>query len=260
MNVTEELAAIINNSYTTAIKMHYEYVTPELVLLEICSHDDFRLAFGNCGGDVKELEQDLVNYLEGFVDKKEKGGPEMSAGMEMAFTIAHNQAVNSGRSVVELSHFLHAIFNLKESYAAYYMNKQGVDEVSLLEELLSVYEDEDAPLISGENASSGDKKEEEPLSDFAPCINDMLQNVNPLIGREEELERTIQILCRKDKNNPLHVGEPGVGKTAITYGLAERINQNNVPAPLKGARIYSLDLGSLLAGTKYRGDFEKRLS
>ncbi|WP_031555779.1 AAA family ATPase [Oribacterium sp. FC2011] len=259
MNVTEELAAIINNSYTTALKMHYEYVTPELVLLEICSHDDFRLAFGNCGGDVKELEQELVNYLEGFVDKKEKGGPEMSAGMEMAFTIAHNQAVNSGRSVVELSHFLHAIFNLKESYAAYYMNKQGVDEVSLLEELLSVYEDEDAPLISGENASSGDKKEEEPLSDFAPCINDMLQNVNPLIGREEELERTIQILCRKDKNNPLHVGEPGVGKTAITYGLAERINQDNVPAPLKGARIYSLDLGSLLAGTKYRGDFEKRL-
>nr|MCR5008071.1 AAA family ATPase [Oribacterium sp.] len=259
MNVTEELAEIINNSYTTAMKMHYEYVTPELVLLEICAHDDFRLAFGNCGGDVKELEQDLVTYLEGFVDKKEKGGPEMSAGMEMAFTIAHNQAVNSGRSVVELSHFLHAVFNLKESYAAYYMNRQGVDEASLLEELLDVYEDEDEAFISGENASSGDKKEEEPLSDFAPCINDMLQNVNPLIGREEELERTIQILCRKDKNNPLHVGEPGVGKTAITYGLAERINQDNVPAPLKGARIYSLDLGSLLAGTKYRGDFEKRL-
>ena len=259
MNVTEELAAIINNSFLTAIKMHYEYVTPELVLLEMCSYDDFSLAFKNCGGDIKTLEQDLVNYLEGFVSKKEKGGPEMSAGMELAFSMAQSQAVNSGRSVVELSHFLHAFFNLKESYAAYYMKKQGVDEVSLMEELLSVYEDEDEDYIFEDNVSSGEKSEEEPVSEFAPCINDMLQNVNPLIGREEELERTIQILCRKDKNNPLHVGEPGVGKTAITYGLAERINQDNVPAPLKGARIYSLDLGSILAGTKYRGDFEKRL-
>ena len=93
---------------------------------------------------------------------------------------------------------------------------------------------------------------------FAVCINDALDGINPLIGREDELERTMQILCRKDKNNPMHIGEPGVGKTAITYGLARLINEDNVPQPLRNARIFALDLGSLLAGTQYRGDFEKR--
>lgn len=259
MNVTEELAAIINNAFMTAVKMHYEYVTPELVLLEMCSDDNFSLAFRNCGGDIETLQKDLSAYLEQFVEKKDNAEPEMSAGMQIAFSIAQNQAVNSSKSVVELSHLLHAFFNLKENYAVYFMNRQGVDEVSLMEELLDTYKEEDDSLLPEDSSGSGDKREEEPVTEFAPCINDMLQNVNPLIGREEELERTIQILCRKDKNNPLHIGEPGVGKTAITYGLAKLINQDNVPAPLKGARIYSLDLGSLLAGTKYRGDFEKRL-
>ena len=94
---------------------------------------------------------------------------------------------------------------------------------------------------------------------YAPCLNDILKDVNPLIGRENELERTIQVLCRKDKNNPLHIGEPGVGKTAITHGLVQLLQQNKVPAPLKGAKVFALDLGSILAGTQYRGDFEKRL-
>ena len=93
---------------------------------------------------------------------------------------------------------------------------------------------------------------------FAPCLNETLQDNNPLIGREDELDRTIQILCRKDKNNPLHIGEPGVGKTAITYGLVERIRKNEVPDPLRGAKVFSLDLGGMVAGTQYRGDFEKR--
>ena len=93
---------------------------------------------------------------------------------------------------------------------------------------------------------------------YATCLNDGLEGTNPLIGRAEELERTMQILCRKEKNNPLHIGEPGVGKTAITYGLARLLNEGKVPAPLAGARIFALDLGSLLAGTQYRGDFEKR--
>ena len=94
---------------------------------------------------------------------------------------------------------------------------------------------------------------------FAPCINDMVSTANPLIGREAELERTIQVLCRKDKNNPLHIGEPGVGKTALIYGLAQRINDGNVPEQLIGSSIFSLDMGDMLAGTHYRGDFEKRM-
>lgn len=259
MNVTEEVAAIINSSFKMASENRYEYVTPEMVLLTMCSDDNFSIAFRNCGGDIETLSSDLKDYIDKYVEKTEDAEPEMSAGMQIAFAMAQNQAVNSSKSVVELSHLLHAFFNLKESYAVYYMNLQGVDEVTLMEELLDTYEDTDEPIITDEAGHTEDGKETESVSEFAPCINDMLDNVNPLIGREEELERTIQILCRKDKNNPLHIGEPGVGKTAITYGLAERINRGEVPAPLKNARIYSLDLGSLLAGTKYRGDFEKRL-
>lgn len=108
------------------------------------------------------------------------------------------------------------------------------------------------------SGSNGGKLPKE-IQLYAPCLNYTLKDINPLIGREVELERTIQILCRKDKNNPLHIGEPGVGKTAITYGLVELLKQNKVPAPLQGAKIFALDLGSLLAGTQYRGDFEKRL-
>ncbi|ETP71401.1 ATPase with chaperone activity, ATP-binding subunit [Lachnospiraceae bacterium JC7] len=259
MNVTEEVAAIINSSFMMASEKHYEYVTPELVLLAMCADDNFRLAFSNCGGDIETLTSDLKEYLEAYVEKVSDAEPEMSAGMQIAFAMAQNQAVNSSKTVVELSHLVHAFFNLKESYAVYYMNQQGVDELTLMEELLETYEETEESIISDESGHTEEKRETESVGEFAPCINDMVENLNPLIGREAELERTIQILCRKDKNNPLHIGEPGVGKTAITYGLAALLNEGNVPEPLKGARIYSLDLGSILAGTKYRGDFEKRL-
>lgn len=115
-------------------------------------------------------------------------------------------------------------------------------------------------VVSDQRKSSGKKnRSSKELEKYAPCLNDVLTDINPLIGRENEMERTIQILARKDKNNPLHIGEPGVGKTAITYGLVQRIREGNVPDELKGSRIYSLDLGGMLAGTQYRGEFEKRM-
>ena len=107
--------------------------------------------------------------------------------------------------------------------------------------------------------TSSEQEKSEPWRNYVTCLNEGLQNRNPLIGRDVELERTIQVLCRKEKNNPLHVGEPGVGKTALAYGLAARIEAGNVPERLTGCRIYELDLGNLLAGTQYRGEFEKRL-
>lgn len=259
MNVTEEVAALINDSYNFALDNHHEYVTPETVLLMMCNQDNFVIAFTNCGGEVKELAQQLTGYLEQNVPCVENINPEMSSGMQMAFAMAQNQAVNSSRTVVELPHLLHAFFNLQDSYAVYYMSMQGVSEVSLLEELDNVYYETNDRDKDSDVTEEKDVQETERMTDYALCINDMLDGVNPLIGREEELERTIQILCRKDKNNPLHIGEPGVGKTAITYGLARMINEDKVPDSLKNAKIYSLDLGGLLAGTKYRGDFEKRL-
>ncbi len=222
--------------------------------------------------------------------EESSGFPELSQGMGEVLSLAWVSAQSSGKYMVELPHIIHAMYELEESYAVYYMRVQGVEQTELLQEMTIAYED-----IAHENSMSNDsnrqkKKQKGSYSrtdnepeyndeeydeyegdedtdnntqgsfwqQYATCLNDKLDGVNPLIGREDELERTMQILCRKDKNNPLHIGEPGVGKTAIAYGLARMLNENRVPAPLKGAKIFSLDLGSLLAGTQYRGDFEKR--
>ncbi len=259
MNVTEDVANIISMTFALAVERKYEFATPELLVLAMCENLVFKKAFAECGGSVSELSAKLEDYLSNYVDKSNKGEPNLSTGLSLVFNIAQNTAINSSKPAVELTHLVHGIFGLRESYALYYIMEQGVDEITLLQGIdagsnseLEVYTTEggmDVNAVSGAAA----------VADFAPCINDMLENVNPLIGREDEIERTIQILCRKDKNNPLHIGEPGVGKTAITYGLARLLNEDKVPEVLKGARIYSLDLGSVLAGTQYRGDFEKRL-
>ena len=168
------------------------------------------------------------------------------------------------------------MMELEESYGAYFVQMQGVECVDLLVELGTNGSGRKMGAGAGRtggtdsNAGTGgtsdmdneeDAKEgrESVLLQYAVCINDEVKNSCPLIGREAELERTMQVLCRRQKNNPLHVGEPGVGKTAITYGLAARINEGRVPEKLKNARIYGIDLGSMLAGTQFRGDFEKRL-
>jgi ATP-dependent Clp protease ATP-binding subunit ClpA len=137
------------------------------------------------------------------------------------------------------------------------MEQQGIAESDLLEALFYI---EDEKPDGGSASSKQAKNLDDPanIKIFAPCLNDTLKDINPLIGREAELDRTIQILCRKEKNNPLHIGEPGVGKTAITYGLVELLRKGEVPDAIKGAKIYALDLGGMLAGTQYRGDFEKR--
>ena len=139
------------------------------------------------------------------------------------------------------------------------MEQQDITEADVLQQM-AIIEDENAAEAISEDIDGSIKTNEDKagLSLYAPCLNDVLTDANPLIGREKELERTIQILCRKDKNNPLHIGETGVGKTAITYGLVQRLKSGDVPDAIKGAKVFSLDLGGMLAGTQYRGDFEKR--
>ncbi len=226
------------------------------------------------------------------------GTPELSQGMGTVLAYAWDSAQVSGKYMVELPHVIHALYGLEESYAVYYMRIQGVEHAQLLQELTIAYEEmawenrssgkstgksgiganAGGNSADGENGGSNGDGWEEGIpedgrefsggdgeqvqggfwQDFAVCLNDAPETGNPLIGREEELERTMQVLCRKEKNNPLHIGEPGVGKTAVTYGLARRLAEGAVPEPLAGAKIFALDLGSLLAGTQYRGDFEKR--
>ena len=255
MQISGEVADIVNRVFSMAESAHFEYVTPELFLYVICQNKVFARAFESCGGSIRELDQSLRTYVEEYMELRpedQEGAPELSSGMESVLALAWNSAQGSGRKIVELPHILFAFYGLRESHAVYYMRAQGVEQAELLQEMAIAYEEE------GRAKGAGGSKQESFWQQYALCLNDELDGVNPLIGRQEELQRTMQILCRREKNNPLHIGEPGVGKTAITYGLARLLEEGRVPGPLLGARIFSLDLGSLLAGTQYRGDFEKR--
>ncbi|MCR5421130.1 MAG: AAA family ATPase [Lachnospiraceae bacterium] len=263
MNLSKDASAMLRDSITYAVKRRYEYVTPEILLLMLCDNEDFKTAFKNCGGDIEVFKKELKEYGEEYIEHSEEDDkegdifppkePELSIGVAYVLAGAGEQALSGGRREIGITHIINAIWQLPECYGVYYMEKQGVEKAELLKELAQL--SDETILLPGEKGA--DIKGKGVLA-YAPCINDMLEDVNPLIGREEELERTIQILCRRDKNNPLHIGEPGVGKTSITYGLAQRINEGRVPDILKGSKIFALDLGGMLAGTQYRGDFENR--
>lgn len=265
MQASEEVERILCAVFSAARDAGVEWVTPELVLCEICRNKAFAQAFENCGGSVKELSFNLKTYLDTYMEQKPEaleGMPVFSQGMVEVLACAKESAQNSGRHIVELPHILRAMYKLEESYAVYYMRVQGVEQAELLQEMLIAYEEIAEAGGKPAKAEEGTQAETDAQDGFwqqyAVCLNDSKEKTRPFIGRQEELQRTIQILCRKEKNNPLHIGEPGVGKTAITYGLARLISEGQVPKPLIGAKIFSLDLGSLLAGTQYRGDFEKR--
>lgn len=270
MNMTKEASQILRDAVVYAGNNHFEYVTPEIILLTLCEDGIFQEAYMECNGKINELIRDLSDYIDRYVEHIEGDDPDFSVGSTYALTYAGYSAKNSGCGEIEVRHLLHGIWQLEESYAVYVMKLQGVVEADLLREMAILEELFALQETSGElEMEEGEAWEDEEEEDsekligdrwklYAPCLNDTLKDVNPLIGREEELERTIQILCRKDKNNPLHIGEPGVGKTAITYGLVQRIREKRVPEPLADSKIFALDLGGMLAGTQYRGDFEKR--
>ncbi len=254
MELSAEALMVLDKALEYARANSYEYVTPEMVLLMLLSDKTFAAAFAECGGDTRALTSDILEYIESNLEKVPDIDPEPSLGVRMLLNIAQNSAESSSAGEIYVRHLVHGIWQLGESYAVYFMEKQGVSEADLLQEIARIeYDSQD------ENGQASDEEQPERSWElFAPCLNDILKDVNPLIGREAELDRTIQILCRKDKNNPLHIGEPGVGKTAITYGLVMMIRENRVPEPLAGARVFALDLGGMLAGTQFRGDFEKR--
>ena len=257
MDLSKEASEVFRKAVAFASENQYEFVTPEIVLLKIIEDATFAEAFTECGGDLGILENNLRKYITEYVGKSETGQPELSIGTNFVISFAGQSAYSSGCDQIHVRHLVHAIWNLENSYAVYYMEQQDISEADVLQEM-AIIESANEEISEDIDGSIKAKEDKAGLSLFAPCLNDTLKDVNPLIGREKELERTIQILCRKDKNNPLHIGETGVGKTAITYGLVERLKAGNVPEAIKGAKVFSLDLGGMLAGTQYRGDFEKR--
>ena len=277
MKIAKEVEELLSDAVLYAGRRGNEYVTPEHVWFVLADRPAFQAAFKSCGGDVKKLKSRLEDYL-GQMDtvEKDEGGIEVSYGLSQTIEEAARKAISSDRDTIELPHLLYSMMELEESYGAYFVQMQGVECVDLLVELGTDGSGRKMGAGAGrtggtdshagtggtsdmDNEEDAKEERESVLLQYAVCINDEVKNSCPLIGREAELERTMQVLCRRQKNNPLHVGEPGVGKTAITYGLAARINEGRVPEKLKNARIYGIDLGSMLAGTQFRGDFEKRL-
>lgn len=265
MNFTNKAANVLNIASFKAHELRHEFVTPEHVLIGLINDDTF----------VRSLYYNSINYkkfsdqVNTFIKQMEKV-PEgieyeikISEQADDMMSYAEAQAVGSGQDEVDIPHLVDAILHLKESQAKYFLESNtNLSDAEIVSNVVQVYEEDaemDEDTIEEEGAFDTDLPKAMSWKNLVECINDDLAHHNQLIGRKAELDRTIQVLCRKDKNNPLHVGEPGVGKTALVYGLAELIEMGQVPDKLKNHKIYSLDLGSLIAGTQFRGDFEKRI-
>ena len=234
----------------------HEFILPEHLLLAMLLDEEFERVLNQyCDFEQFAVQIEAKLHDVESVPEDRPYEPEASAQLGQVIEFACSQVYNSSAESLDVSHLVMGILNLSDSWACYLL-KQALDgdESNFMSQLISAYELDDHL-----EADTGRRKSEEAWRKLVTCMNDLYQNHNPLIGREIELQRTIQVLCRKDKNNPLHVGEPGVGKTALIWGLARMIEEGSVPERLKGSRIYQLDIGTLLAGTQYRGDFENRI-
>ena len=270
MKITSNLNDVLIRAYEEAQKVNSEYLTPEHLLYAATFDDKVSNAIKECGGDVNSLQYNLKTYIKNYVTTS-NSEPQESIEFQKVILTADEQVKYSGKEVIDVDHILAAIFTLEDSYALYYLLQEGVTKRELLFNLCHNEEDNSYNLESKEELTeetSEDseeknkiKKEDAFLNKYTVNLIQKVQeeNVDPLVGRQDILDRTIQILCRRAKNNPVHVGESGVGKTAITLGLAKLISDGKVPEKLKGSLMYSLDVGSVIAGTKYRGDFEERI-
>ena len=261
MNIknTEAVNRAFTSAQHKAMQYRHEFVTPEHLLSAFMEQTPFVNALGEFCFDIHSFSLSIENYLRTemeSVPQEMEYELEISAQLNELLQHAYLMTDYSGAEELDVPHLVQGMLQLEDSLACYLLKDAVSHEIpDFISSLISDYEDAEPDGA----ATSSIQEQSEPWRNYVTCLNDILENHNPLIGREAELERTVQVLCRKEKNNPLHIGEPGVGKTALAYGLAARIEADNVPERLAGCRIYELDLGSLLAGTQYRGDFEKRL-
>ena len=253
---TLRVSRALNKAYECCKEYRHEFIMPEHLLLALLEEFNFNAAV-NIFYSPYQLEDRIKEYLEG-VESLPEGTeyvPETSAQMGKVIELAVEQVNSSSAKALDIPHLTRGILALEDSWAAYLLKDCLFGkEANFMSQLINFCDFDDELEEKGEQ--SGDKAAWKKL---VTCMNDLYKEQNPLIGREQELQRTIQVLCRRDKNNPLHVGEPGVGKTALVWGLARMIEEGRVPERLKGCRIYQLDMGTLLAGTQYRGDFENRI-
>ena len=253
---TERALRVLNDTMKCCKDYRHEFIMPEHLLMVLVDDFNFSKAL-NIFYPIEEFTERLEEYLETIETVPEESPYEAEASEQMGkvIEIACQQVLTSSAKALDIPHLVMGILYLEDSWACYLLKDAlGDKESNFISELVSFCEFEDHL-----EEETGEQKPEAAWRRLVTCMNEVLDQKNPLIGRETELERTIQVLCRRDKNNPLHIGEPGVGKTALVYGLAARIERGEVPERLQGSRIYMLDLGTMLAGTQYRGDFEKRI-
>jgi ATP-dependent Clp protease ATP-binding subunit ClpA len=270
--IAQELEVSLHMAFVEARQQRHEFITVEHLLLALLDNPSAAEVLRACSANSDELRKSLVQFVKentptvGGADEVDTQ-PTLGFQRVIQRAIMHVQSTGSGKKEVTGANVLVAIFGEKDSHAVYYLHQQGVTRLDVVNFIAHGIKKSDPPepAKSGDSRGEGEKEEGEgkasPLDQFTQNLNQLARDgkIDPLIGREHEVERVIQILCRRRKNNPLLVGEAGVGKTAIAEGLAWRITQSDVPEILANATVYALDMGALLAGTKYRGDFEQRL-
>ena len=253
---TQRAAKALRFALDCCKEYRHEFVMPEHLLLALTDDYTFNQVLSSFYSpeSLAEKLEEKLEETESIPDGQDYA-PQVSAQMEQVIDFAYEQVMNSSAQALDVPHLVMGILQLKESWACFLLKEALINkETVFMSQLISAYEFDDHL-----EEETGTRKHEDAWRRLVTCMNDHFENHNPLIGREQELERTIQVLCRRDKNNPLHVGEPGVGKTALVWGLARMIQEGHVPERLKGSRIYQFDIGTLLAGTQYRGDFENRI-
>jgi ATP-dependent Clp protease ATP-binding subunit ClpA len=274
MKISRHAQAILNAAYTEARTRHHEYITPEHILYAAIAFDEVKSLLAACGADLNEIKMGVESYFEKGIPRNTR-----EPGQTVGFTSVLERAVIQVRTnrgdTLDVAAILVSLYDEEQNYCSYYLRRSGLQRSELLRTLAHGYEGEDQqsysfirsypPGANQESVNAGgaakEKDGKSALQRFAVELTKLAREnrLEPVIGREEELERTIQVLSRRMKNNPVHVGDSGVGKTAITEGLAQRLAADTVPPALRGFSLYALDMGSLVAGTRYRGDFEERI-
>ena len=272
--IAQELEVSLHMAFVEARQQRHEFITVEHLLMALLDNPSAAEVLRACAANIDDLRKSLATFVKEntpTVSGTEEVDTQPTLGFQRVIqrAIMHVQSTGSGKKEVTGANVLVAIFGEKDSHAVYYLHQQGVTRLDVVNFIAHGIKKTDPPEPSKPSEGGGAEAEKDdggdakgsPLEQYTQNLNQLARDgrIDPLIGRELEVERVIQVLCRRRKNNPLLVGEAGVGKTAIAEGLAWRITQGEVPEVLAGSTVYSLDMGALLAGTKYRGDFEQRL-